>query len=61
MTRKHFEAIASELHEFWLELPTQSKLNRYFSYLVENLIEEFQQVNPNFDPVRFRVAVYGEE
>lgn len=61
MTRKHFEAIASQLNSFWLELPETGEINKKFEWLVNDLIEEFQKVNPSFDPNRFRSAVYSDE
>jgi hypothetical protein len=60
MTRKHFKSIAAQLNSFWLELPENSPINEKFEWLVNDLVGEFQQVNPNFDPNKFRAAVYSD-
>lgn len=62
MTRKDYEAIASEISKYREEITATgaTMANRYrldtIDDMVEILVEKFQAENPRFDGDRFRMA-----
>lgn len=69
MKKKHFEAIAEILRESIVELPIYGdvadarrrckSINQKVRDITQRLSDYFSEINPSFDPVRFREVVEG--
>ena len=60
MSKKHFIAIAGALNRLWLELQDNPAELAVFQNTVDILVGQFRTLNDNFNPQRFRDAVYAE-
>ena len=60
MTKKHFIVIARLLNDLWAEIEPNSKQDRVFNEMLDEMIVEFRKANPLFDSEKFRKAVITE-
>jgi len=59
VTRKDYEAVATVLNEAWDRMMDAHNPIDIFHATVNDFCDMFAADNPNFDPNRFREAVYA--